>query len=65
MYDSIPGKGIWKGTTAGLLIWFIKDVTTGVDFAIEQEPISVIAMMWVGFFTWIVSGMVIGKLYKK
>jgi hypothetical protein len=65
MYDSIPGKGILKGVMAGLLIWFIKDITTGIDLAIEREPVSVIAMIWVGFFTWIVYGLVIGKLYKK
>jgi hypothetical protein len=65
MHDSMPGKGIWKGTTAGLLVWLIKDVTSGIDLAIEQEPISVIAMIWVGFFTWIVYGLVIGKLYRK
>lgn len=65
MYDSIPGGGLSKGATAGLLIWFIKDITTGIDLGLEREPVSVVAMLWVGFFTWIVYGLVIGKLYKK
>ena len=65
MYKTIPGEGILKGVTAGLLIWFIKDITTGIDLGLEREPISIIAMLWVGFFTWIVHGLIIGKLYKK
>ena len=65
IYDSIPGKAILKGITAGSIIWFIKDIATGVDLALEREPVSVIAMIWVGFFTWIVYGLVIGILYKK
>ena len=65
LYDGIPGEGILKGAMAGLIVWFIKDVTTGIDLGLEREPISVVAMLWVGFFTWIVYGLVIGKLYKK
>ena len=65
VYDSIPGKGILKGVTASSIIWFIKDITTGIDLALEREPVSVVAMIWVGFFTWIVYGLVIGILYKK
>jgi hypothetical protein len=65
VYNCFPGEGIWKGALAGLLIWFIKDVTTGIDLGLEQEPISIIALIWVGFFTWIVYGLVIGLLYKK
>jgi hypothetical protein len=65
IYDSIPGNGILKGVTFGSVIWFIKDITTGIDLAIEREPVSVIAMIWVGFFTWIAYGLVLGRVYKK
>ena len=65
MYDSIPGEGKWKGVISGLLIWMIKDIMTAIDLYLEQEPIDGLAMIWVGFFTWIVYGLVIGKLYKK
>ena len=65
MYDSIPGEGISKGATAGFIIWLIKDIATGVYLGAERANVSVIAILWVGFFMWIVYGLVIGKLYKK
>ena len=65
VYDTIPGKGILKGLTAGLAIWLIKDIATGVYLGAERARVSVIAIIWVGFFIWIVYGLVIGKLYKK
>jgi hypothetical protein len=65
VYDSIPGNGIFKGIIAGLTIWLIKDIATGVYLGAERARVSVIAIIWVGFFIWIVYGLVIGKLYKK
>ena len=65
VYDSIPGIGILKGLTAGLAIWLIKDIATGVYLGAERAAVSVIAIFWVGFFIWVVYGLVIGKLYKK
>ena len=65
MYDCIPKEGIWKGITAGLAIWLIKDIATGVYLGFERAPVSVIAIIWVGFFIWIVYGLIIGILYKK
>jgi len=65
VYDSIPGKGILKGLTAGLAIWLIKDIATGAYLGAERAPVSVVAIIWVGFFIWVVYGLVIGILYKK
>ena len=65
MYDSIPREGITKGAIAGLLIWLTKDVSTGIYLGAEHAPVSVIAIIWVGFFMWIGYGLVIGKLYEK
>ena len=65
LYDSIPGKGIMKGLSAGFMIWLIKDVATAAYLGAERANVSIIAILWVGFFIWIVYGLVIGKLYKK
>ena len=65
VYDSIPGKGIVKGVAAGIAIWLIKDIATGVYLGFERARVSVTAIIWVGFFIWIVYGLVIGKRYKK
>jgi hypothetical protein len=65
LYDSIPGEGIKKGAAAGLMVWLIKDIATAVYLGAEQAAVSVIAIVWVGFFIWIVYGLAIGKLYTK
>jgi hypothetical protein len=65
VYDLIPGKSILKGLIAGLALWLIKDIATGVYLGVERAPVSVIAIIWVGFFIWVVYGLVIGVLYKK
>ena len=65
LYDSIPGEGIKKGAAAGLMVWLIKDIATGVYLGAEQAAVSVVAIIWVGFFIWIVYGLVIGILYTK
>ena len=65
LYDSIPGKGIMKGLSAGFMIWLIKDVATAAYLGAERANVSITAILWVGFFIWIVYGLVIGKLYTK
>jgi ABC-type sugar transport system permease subunit len=65
VFDSIPGKGILKGVYAGLGIWLIKDIATGIYLGFEQARVSVVAIIWVGFFIWLAYGLVMGKLYKK
>jgi hypothetical protein len=65
LYDSIPGEGIKKGAAAGLMVWLIKDIATAVYLGAEQAAVSVIAIVWVGFFIWFVYGLVIGLIYEK
>ena len=65
VYDLMPGKGIVKGLIAGSAIWLIKDIATGAYLGAERAPVSVFAIIWVGFFIWIIYGLVIGALYKK
>lgn len=65
MYDSIPGEGLLKGVSAGLIIWLIRDISAGAYLAAERHFEIAIPMIWIGFFMWIGYGPVLGKLYKK
>jgi len=64
-YNSTPGKGIIKGLSLGLIIYLISGVRFGViNLAYNWIDMTMI-MFWIGFFTWIVYGLVLGYLYKK
>ena len=65
-FDNIPGKGIMKGLVYGILVWIAKDVAAGsyVTLIFMATSIS-INLILVGFFMWIVYGLVLGYLYKK
>jgi len=64
-YDSTPGKGVLKGLFFGLMIWFIKDVAAGSYVALIFVAINIsTTLILVGFFMWVVYGLVLGYLYK-
>ncbi len=65
-FDNIPGKGVMKGLVYGILVWIAKDVAAGsyVTLIFMATSIS-INLIIVGFFMWIVYGLVLGYLYKK
>jgi hypothetical protein len=65
LFDCFPGKGIMKGLYFGLMIWLIKDITAGTYVYNMGFPIITAILVWVGFFMWVVYGLVIGYLYKK
>ena len=65
-FDNIPGKGIMKGLVYGILVWIAKDVAAGSYVALIFMATSIsINLILVGFFMWIVYGLVLGYLYKK
>jgi hypothetical protein len=64
-YDSTPGRGVLKGLFFGLMIWFIKDVAAGSYVALIFVAINIsTTLILVGFFMWVVYGLVLGYLYK-
>ena len=66
LYSLIPGKGALKGLYFGLSIWVIKDVAAGSYLALTMMEVnSAIILIVVGFFMWIVYGLVLGYLYRK
>jgi hypothetical protein len=65
LFDCIPGQGVMKGLYFGLMIWLIKDITAGTYVYNMGFPIITTILVWVGFFMWVVYGLVIGYLYKK
>ena len=55
-----------SGLNFGLLIWFVKDIAAGVYIGLIDKLVSIaIALIFTGFFMWIVYGYVLGVLYKK
>ncbi len=66
-YDSIPGKGLKKGLYFGLMIWFIKDIMGAAYIVLPmmQPAIIGVNVIVVGFYLWVIYGLVIGYLYKK
>jgi hypothetical protein len=65
LFDCFPGKGVMKGLYFGLMIWLIKDITAGTYVYIMEFPTIPTILVWMGFFMWVVYGLVIGYLYKK
>lgn len=65
LFDCVPGQGVMKGLYFGLMIWLIKDITAGTYVYNMGFPIITTTLVWVGFFMWVVYGLVIGYLYKK
>jgi hypothetical protein len=67
-HDPIPGKGISKGIYFGLMIWLVKDIAAGAFVPLLSRRLDwtvSIALIFVGFFEWIVYGSLLGALYKK
>jgi uncharacterized membrane protein YadS len=66
-YDSIPGKGLKKGLYFGLMIWFVKDIMAAAYITIPmmQPAIIGVNLIVVGFYVWVIYGLVLGYLYKK
>jgi len=65
-YNSTPGKGILKGLVFGLILYLISSVRIGVllvGYGIYFNRGMVI--FWIGFFTWIVYGLVLSLLYRE
>jgi hypothetical protein len=64
-FDNIPGKGVMKGLIYGLLVWIGKDVAAGSYVALIFMEISIsINLILIGFFMWIIYGLILGYLYK-
>ena len=65
-HDSIPGAGVSKGFNFGLMIWLIKDIACSayIGFVDKIIPIAV-GLIFLGFFTWIAYGSLLGALCKK
>ena len=64
LYDSIPGQGISKGLTYGMIVFLIsriRDVSYGMVY--DFIPFA-IAIAFVGFFIFLIYGVVLGLLYK-
>ena len=65
-FDNIPSKGVMKGLVYGILVWIAKDVAAGSYAAMIFMAMYIsINLIIVGFFMWIVYGLVLGYLYKK
>ena len=65
-FDNIPSKGVMKGLVYGILVWIAKDVAAGSYAAMIFMAMYIsINLSIVGFFMWIVYGLVLGYLYKK
>lgn len=66
-YDSIPGEGLKKGLYFGLMIWFVKDIMAAAYIAMPmmQPAIIGVNLIVVGFYVWVIYGLVLGVLYKK
>ena len=73
-YDIIPGKGIKKGLSFGLMIWFIKDIAAGaylIFSGIMTPPRGIIEwvaggvnLIVIGLYMWPIYGLVLGYFYK-
>lgn len=64
-HDSTPGKGILKGLVYGLILYLLssfRSVVLAFGYGYTQYAI---ALFWLGFFTWIVYGLVLGYFYKN
>jgi len=65
-YDKVPGKGVLKGLCFGMMIWLIKDIAAGSYVALIMVQTSVAAsLIIIGFFMWIVYGLILGTFYKR
>lgn len=65
-YDAVPLEGALKGLSFGLIIWLVKDIASAAYIGIVDRIIEVaIGLVFIGFFMWIVYGLVLGTLYKK
>jgi hypothetical protein len=65
-YDKVPGKGVLKGFYFGMMIWLIKDIAAGSYVALIMVQTSVaVSLIIIGFFMWIVYGLILGTFYKR
>lgn len=65
-YDKVPGKGVLKGLCFGMMIWLIKDIAAGSYVALIMVQTSVaVSLIIIGFFMWIVYGLILGTFYKR
>jgi len=64
LYDSIPGQGLSKGLTYGMLVFLISRIRP-VFYAMTGGDIpNAIAITFVGFFMFLIYGILLGLLYK-
>jgi hypothetical protein len=64
LYDSIPGQGLSKGLTYGMIAFLISRIRP-VFYAMSGGDIPIaIAITFVGFFMFLIYGLVLGYLYK-
>jgi len=66
LYMSIPGERVLKGVYYGLLIWFIKDLLSGM-YMIGGFMATYMALTFIllGFPLWLIYGAVLGFTYEK
>jgi len=64
-YDSIPGKSIIKGLVYSMIIYLASSIRIGVLLESYEYANKAIVVLWLGFFTWIIYGLVLGYLYRK
>jgi hypothetical protein len=66
-YDSIPGEGLKKGLYFGLMIWFVKDIMAAAYIVLPMMRPAIVGvnLIVIGFYIWVIYGLVLGYLYKK
>ena len=69
VYDKIPGKGVVKGIVYSMLLFVLTNVFVAAlfskGFPSELSVMMAIVFLWMGFWSWLGYGPVLGALYKK